>query len=190
MKINDVKSRMRSATVKQSLGALLAVLMTSVTSASPADSRPGAQPAVSISKTIKGLEHPQRRPDGALVAKGRISGTGKVEASHVIIQGVVSPGNSPGCIYFGGDVTFNPTGNLQSEIAGLTPCSEHDQITVNGTLNINNSKLQVVLLNDFVPALGDRFDILNWGSLTGSFGIIESITQRGYKAVEQYDLKF
>jgi hypothetical protein len=173
MNINDVVSQMRSATVKQSVGALLAVLMLSVTSGSLADSKNPAHSAVSFSKTIKGLEQPQQRLDGALVAKGTISGTGKVNASHVIIKGVVSPGNSPGCIEFNGDVTFSPSGTLLSEIGGLTPCEEYDQITVDGALDINNATLEVVLINSFVPAVGDRFDILNWGSLTGSFGNID-----------------
>jgi hypothetical protein len=30
------------------------------------------------------------------------------------------------------------------------------------------------LFNDFVPVLGDRFDILNWGTLIGTFGVIDS----------------
>lgn len=80
----------------------------------------------------------------------------------------------PGCINIGGDYPFDPAGTLFSEIAGFTPCTGHDQFNVSGELNINSATLEIVLLNSFEPAFGDRFVILSWGSLIGTFGVIGS----------------
>jgi hypothetical protein len=73
-----------------------------------------------------------------------------------------------------GDVNYQSTAIQISEISGLIPCDEHDQTTVIQTLNLNNATLEIVLFNGFVPAPGDRFDILNWGTLIGTFGTIDT----------------
>jgi hypothetical protein len=81
----------------------------------------------------------------------------------------------PGCININGDYTFSSSGTLFSEIAGLTPCTGgHDQFNVSGELNINSATLEIVLFNGFEPVFGDRFVILSWGSLIGTFGVIGS----------------
>lgn len=87
---------------------------------------------------------------------------------------MVSPGNSPGIQNVD---TFTQTANgiLEIEIGGLTPGpgvpnpdDGYDQInvselaTLDGTLSIN-------LINDFVPTLGDTFEILTFSSVTGDF---------------------
>jgi hypothetical protein len=73
-----------------------------------------------------------------------------------------------------GDFTFLSTATHVADIAGLVPCDEHDQFTVDDTLDLNSATLEIVLFNDFVPVLGDRFDILNWGTLIGTFGTIDA----------------
>ena len=78
------------------------------------------------------------------------------------------------CFNPSGDLTFQPPpGFLRVEIAGLAPCTEHDQYNVGGELSINSTTLKIDLLNGFVPEFGDRFDILNWGTLIGTFGAID-----------------
>jgi hypothetical protein len=126
------------------------------------------------SKGIHGLEHAGIRSDGALVARGQVSGRGTVRAEHVVIEGMLTPGDSPGCIDFGGDVTFSFTAVLMIEIGGATPCTEHDRIGVYNQLTINNARLEVSLINDFVPAYEDSFDIIDWGSITGSFDTLDA----------------
>lgn len=125
------------------------------------------------SSTIHGLARASRRNDGALVVSERVSGTGTIQGDHVIIEGTLAPGNSPGCIDFGGNVTFSASATLLTEIGGNTPCSEYDRITVTHQLTINGATLQLVLLG-FVPAFGDRFDIMDWGGLSGSFGSLDT----------------
>ena len=60
------------------------------------------------------------------------------------------------------------------EIEGLIPCAEHDQIDVANQLTINSATLEIILINGFVPAVGDRFDVMDWGSITGTFGTIDT----------------
>ena len=152
---------------------LVAVLLLSIPTITPAGPELAHNP-VSFSTTIKGLAQAQSRSDGALVAKERVSGTGQINSTHVIIEDVLSPGNSPGCISFGGDVTFSFSATMSMEIAGLAPCTEHDQISVANQLTINSATLEVILISGFVPAYGDTFDIMNWGNFTGSFGTIDT----------------
>jgi hypothetical protein len=81
---------------------------------------------------------------------------------------------APYCFKTVGNVSFRSSGTLLSEIGGLTPCDEHYQITVGGTLNLNSTTLDVDLVSSFVPAYGDHFNIMDWGSLTGTFGTIDT----------------
>jgi hypothetical protein len=127
-----------------------------------------------VTGTIRGLAQASQRRDGALVAHTPITGSGKVRAGHVIIENVLSPGDSPGCIDFGGNVTFNATATLLIELGGTTPCIEYDRITVTNTLTLNGPTLEVVLINSFPPQYGDRFDALDWGTLIGTFGNIDT----------------
>ena len=120
------------------------------------------------------MANAKQRADGAIVIKERISGTGNISAKHIVVEGELSPGNSPGCINFGGNLTFAATATLVMEIEGLMPCNEYDQLNIAGQLTINNTMLRIILLNGFVPAYGDVFDIVDWGSLSGSFGVIDT----------------
>lgn len=151
---------------------LLAVLGVAV--ASPPDASPGIQVFPQYSKGIRGLERSGKRPDNTLVAREKVSGNGTVQVEHLVIEGMLAPGDSPGCIEFGGDVTFSFTAVLMIEIGGPAPCTGHDRINVNNQLTINNARLEVILINDFVPAYGDSFDIIDWGSITGSFDTIDA----------------
>lgn len=126
------------------------------------------------SPSIRGLEQARQRVDGALVVPGRLSGIGVVNAGHMVIDGVLAPGRSPGCIDFGGNVTFSASASFQVDIGGLTPCTEYDQITVANQLTLNGPTLELILYGGFVPDYGDRFNILDWGSLSGTFGSIDT----------------
>ncbi|MDH3948809.1 MAG: dockerin type I repeat-containing protein [Gammaproteobacteria bacterium] len=152
-------------------------LLLLVTAALPAladNSHNKASLPAQASPGIHGLEQAWVRPDGVLVARERISGNGHISAPHVIVEGILAPGNSPGCTTFGGNVTFSFSATMSMEIAGFTPCTEHDQISVANQLTINSATLKVSLISGFVPAFGDSFDIMDWGSLTGTFGTINT----------------
>lgn len=159
------------------LAAALLFTVTGVSLAGPPEVHPDTHVhSPYSSSTIHGLAHARVQPNEALVVRERISGHGSVQADHVIINGVIAPGDSPGCINFGGNVTFNFTSVLEIEIGGTVPCTDHDQITVTNTLTLNGPSLELVLINSFEPQLGDRFDILEWGALIGAFGNIDTIS--------------
>ena len=54
---------------------------------------------------------------------------------------MLAPGESPGCIDFSGNVTFNFTSVLVIEIGGLVSCTEHDQINVANTLTLTSGSI-------------------------------------------------
>jgi hypothetical protein len=60
---------------------------------------------------------------------------------------------------------------LAIELGGTTPGSQHDQIQASGTVTVGGT-LQVSLINGFSAVAGQAFDILDWGSLTGTFDAI------------------
>ncbi len=96
---------------------------------------------------------------------------GNSGAGAVDIQGDLRPGNSAALVTYGGNVSFGGLASLEIEIGGLTPGSEFDVLDIVGSLTADGT-LDVSLINAFTPSDGDSFDILNWGSITGSFSDI------------------
>jgi hypothetical protein len=75
---------------------------------------------------------------------------------------------APGCLTSEGNLTFDSNATLVAEIGGYTPCTEHDQFSAGLTLRVQDARLELVLLPGFTPTLGDRFELLRFGTLTGS----------------------
>lgn len=108
---------------------------------------------------------------------GTIMGTGNVTCLGISQGGTLSPGHSPGCLTIG---TLSTVGILQEELGGTTACSGYDQLKITNTADITNSTLNVTLVNNFTPPLGNSFTIIdNQGSspITGTFsGLPEGAT--------------
>jgi hypothetical protein len=98
---------------------------------------------------------------------GSITGNGTVAAPVSTNSGTISPGNSAGLLTFAGDLNLQPTSVLALELGG-TSGSQYDQVDVTGLLTADGT-LNVTLINAFNPANGDSFDILDFGSLAGTF---------------------
>ena len=130
--------------------------------------------AVRTSLGITGFLTAVQDPEGTVTTFDPITGSGRIEARSIVIEGILSPGNTPGCIDFSGDVTFNTSSTFLAEIGGTNVCTEYDHVNVANTLTINGATLQVVLVNSYVPVAGQRFDILDWGTIVGSFGVIDT----------------
>lgn len=81
--------------------------------------------------------------------------------------------DGPECLEFGEDVTFDSTEVLTVAIGGTMPCTEHDKISVANTLTLDGPTLELVQTSAFTPQLGDRFDVLDWGTLVGAFETID-----------------
>ncbi len=73
-----------------------------------------------------------------------------------------------GILQFSGPLVLSAEGSVSVPIGGLTPGLEFGQVTVQETFFLGGS-LNVSLTGSFVPTLGDRFRILNWGSRRGGF---------------------
>lgn len=101
------------------------------------------------------------------VIGGRLEGNGSITA-NVANSGTIAPGLSAGILAITGDVTLASTSTLQFEIGGFTPGTLYDQLHVTGQVALGGA-LNVSVINTFNLALGNLFDVLDWGSLDGSF---------------------
>ncbi len=112
-------------------------------------------------------------PGSSVTIFGTFSGGGISGGGQMNFDGDLSPGASPAAITLDGNALLASTSRLKIELGGTTAGTQYDQVNVTGNLNIQNSTLQVLLINGFVPHAGDVFHILNWGSLTGSFATVQ-----------------
>jgi hypothetical protein len=104
---------------------------------------------------------------------GPVTGPGSyVGAGTVMFLDTFSPGESPAAVHFGGDLALSPAGELVIELGGTAPGAAHDQIRVAGDLTLGG-KLSIELLNSLSPTVGQVFNILDWGRLSGEFDSIE-----------------
>jgi hypothetical protein len=83
-------------------------------------------------------------------------------------NGGFHPGDSPATVNFQGGVALGSSNTLAIELGGLTPGAQYDQVQVAEQLALGGT-LQVSLINSLTPTAGNSFDILDWGSLTGTF---------------------
>ena len=100
-------------------------------------------------------------------ANGIITGTGTVALNGGTLtnEGQINPGNSPGTLTLDGNLVLTSTGNLNIELAGL---NNYDKFIVTGQAILGGS-LNLYALNGYRPNLGDSFDFLLFGSVSGSF---------------------
>jgi autotransporter-associated beta strand protein len=103
---------------------------------------------------------------------GTLAGTGTING-NVTNNGRVSPGSAgaPGMLTVVGNYTQTQYAALMIQIAGAS-AGEFSVLNVLGTANLNGF-LDPVLLNGFVPTIGDSFVFLNYASLTGEFSHIK-----------------
>ncbi|QDT74224.1 hypothetical protein [Lacipirellula limnantheis] len=110
---------------------------------------------------------------GSQAGIGSFTGGGTVEYAGPII-----PGNSPALVSYGGNVTLAPSATLKIELGGTTRGAQYDALNIAGAFS-TNSALEVSLINGFTPLIGQTFDILNWGSLSGQFSSVALPTLPG-----------
>jgi T5SS/PEP-CTERM-associated repeat protein len=104
-----------------------------------------------------------------LTIYGPVDGSGSFNgpAGTTVVLGNMHPGNSPGSLTFGGDLVLGGS-MLYMELSGDAPTSEYDQLIVVGNITISG-QLEVVLYDGWTPSAGDVYDLLQFGSLTGTF---------------------
>ncbi len=104
---------------------------------------------------------------GAFTGAGGSSGGG-----DIFFEGDLRPGNSAATVNFANNITLGPAVTLQIELGGTTPGAQFDQAHVTGDLMLDGT-LSVALINAFSPTAGNSFDILDWGTLAGTFATLE-----------------
>ena len=113
---------------------------------------------------------------------GTFAGAGISGTGDVYFEADVTPGASPTIAQFGGNVALGSTSTLAIELGGAIRGSEYDAIVASGDLTLSGA-LAVSLIDAgaglFAPEVGDSFDILDWGGLSGTFASIYLPTLAG-----------
>ncbi len=105
--------------------------------------------------------------NGLVSGGANFSGTSNL----ITFNGTYSPGDSPSDVQITGDVSLGTAATLILELAGTTLGTEYDHLNITGNLAADGT-LDIQLLNNFAPTFGDTFDLLDFGSLTGTFDAI------------------
>jgi Tol biopolymer transport system component len=110
--------------------------------------------------------------NGATVAaNGTLQGSGGIAGRVTVLAGGrVAPGTSAGTLNVD-ELELKSGATLEIEIGGTTPGTQYDQVHVTGELALGGS-LDVSLVN-FNPSAGQSFNILDWGSLSGTFAALD-----------------
>ena len=119
-----------------------------------------------------------------------VSNNGTVQAANVIIGamssvhgdgniianvqngGAVAPGTSPGALHITGNYSQSSAGSLQIELGGTAPGTGYDQLLISGSAALNGT-LAVSLINGYMGAAGDNFNIITFTSRTGAFSTVQ-----------------
>jgi hypothetical protein len=101
------------------------------------------------------------------VQGGMLSGGGTVKGS-VISAGTVSPGSNLGTLNITGAYTQQSGGALTIDLGGYGKGSSYSLLNVTGAAGLSGT-LNIALVNNFEPLVGDMFEIVDYGSHTGTF---------------------
>jgi autotransporter-associated beta strand protein len=126
---------------------------------------------------------------------GTLAGTGTIQSNVMNTDfGTVRPGGTlgtPGVLTVVGNYTQAQYATLMIQLAG-TNAGQFSVLNVLGNANLNGN-LAPVLLNGFVPTIGQTFTFLDYASLTGEFSHIQhqvfddglqwSVTYQGTDAI-------
>jgi T5SS/PEP-CTERM-associated repeat protein len=104
---------------------------------------------------------------GSQSGAGSFTGTGTV-----YYIGDLRPGNSPALVSHGGSVVLGGTTVLKMELAGGTPGSQYDRLTISGSAALAGT-LDIDLIDGFTVAANDSFTLLNYGTRSGTFAAVE-----------------
>lgn len=107
-----------------------------------------------------------RGPQGSFQFTGGVLSADTVAFTFANAGGVISPGSGVGQTHVTGDLAIS-AGALSIDVAGST-AGQFDRLLVDGALTAGGT-LSVTLLNNYAPAAGDSFDLLDFASASGSF---------------------
>jgi len=114
------------------------------------------------------IPSPEAIVDGVtMINAGRIEGNGWFQMS-VESEGAIAPGQSSGKIRVEQDLTLTTGSVLEYEFGGNTPIFEFDLIGVGGTATLTGA-IELELINSFLPAVGDTYQVLTASSVVNTF---------------------
>ncbi|MFN3168811.1 MAG: glycosyl hydrolase [Phycisphaeraceae bacterium] len=134
--------------------------------------------AVQVNAGVLAINQTFHAQSVSVNAGGTLGGGGGVIASvSVNAGGTVAPGSDTNAdaMTIGQDVAFLAGSVLDTTVnLPFFPGNLYDQLLVTGTLTIEpGATLRVSLGGNYTPALGDRVDLLDWGTLVGGFDQFE-----------------
>jgi len=111
--------------------------------------------------------------DTVFLDGGTMTGSGVLRGT-VYNSALLDPGSSYGVVAIDGDYAQTAEGELSLNIAGLQEGVTFDKLRITGNASLSGL-LHVTFDSGFVPQSGDRFQILKFGSLAGSFSSITGL---------------
>ena len=112
---------------------------------------------------------------GRFLNQGTVVGSGTVLVNAATNSGTFSPGHSPGTLTFSSNLTLAAGSILNIELGG-TNAVDYDHLVALGALTLGGI-LNVTYTNGYTPTSGDKVDILDWGSMAGTFSTINLPSQ-------------
>lgn len=104
-----------------------------------------------------------------LIMEGGI--TGAQIQGFSVLGGRVFP---DGFGIFTSDVLLEPTAEINLDIAGLTPGSQHDQLVINQDIEFSGT-LRVMFTDGFIPSFTDSFPLISYSGHIGEFDTFEVV---------------
>ena len=105
---------------------------------------------------------------------GRLTGAGTK-----FFKGGFDPGQSPGEVTIEGNVELGESNVLTLELGGYAPGDDFDVVNVLGQIALGGT-LNLTTIDGFVPRVGDSFEVMTFGSMTGGFDGFISDSGLGY----------
>jgi hypothetical protein len=104
---------------------------------------------------------------------GHVGGNGRINGRLTNTGGQVSPGIDVGTLTVEGNFQQNAAGTLNIDLGGLA-VGQYDRLAVVGGLNgaILDGTLDVSYLNNFLPSVGNTFDVLTAAGGINNAGVI------------------
>jgi hypothetical protein len=115
-----------------------------------------------------------------------LTGTGTIHGDVANNGGTVGPGDSPGILTITGGYSQQASATLMIDIAGSS-LGQYSVLNVFGNASLRGF-LDPVLLNSFIPTVGEQFIFLKYGSFFGSFSSIQNQTFNG--GTEHWDITY
>ena len=108
-----------------------------------------------------------RATSGTLLVQGGVLGGFGPVVEDLAMSGQLSPGISPGRLTVQGNYDQRSSGSYNCEIGGTIAGTNYDQVVITGNATLAGT-INVVSINGFTPAPGDRFEIMKFASRSGS----------------------